>query len=287
MRNILLSLVMVAVLVAAGVGGTLASMSDTEMAIDNTFSTGSLDLLIWDSTDNAWDQDAPYGNGVSNEVNITDAIPDVEYWDIITVGNFGDGVCGDLYLHIKNVSCSNVTSSHEESRIVDDYGDESVEYKPEPEMVEERGGFLDQVAITALGWEPGDDCCMIGHTQVAIWYEGTWVLESIDTHDSAQDGWMYFGDLDDDGHRGLFGGDMAYVMLGLLPYCGTEGDVYIGIKFPQLDDDTWGCGGSPSEGHDAMFAGHPTNAYMLDRIHFTINFALVENNQGVTRVDLY
>jgi predicted ribosomally synthesized peptide with SipW-like signal peptide len=269
MRNIILSLLMVAVLVSAGVGGTLASMSDTDSAVQNSFATGSLDLMVWDSEEGIWNNDPPYGTGVQHEVDIDCAYPDVAYWDIIWIANFGDCVSGDAYFKIKNLWCDNVTPTHPESRIWDHDPDEVApgavwEQKPEPEMVEEEGGYLDQLEILpALVDDLGDDCCMIGHTQIKIIFDETLVLN-----------WTYFGDLDGDGDRNSFTG-MDWTALGHLPSCGEVHEVHVGIRFPQLYDDLW-----TKRGGDVLFQDHPTNAYMLDRINFDIEFGLVDDGNG-------
>jgi predicted ribosomally synthesized peptide with SipW-like signal peptide len=277
MRNIILSLLMVIVLVAGGVGGTLANMSDTESAVQNSFATGSLDLMILDSEEGIWNNDPPYGSGVQHEVEISCAYPDTVYYDWIDVANYGDCVSGDLYFKIKNLWCDNVTPTHEESRIWDhDPGEVAPgavwELKPEPEMVEEEGGVLDQHNIpAALVDDLGDDCCMIGHTMIAIFFDDTLVLD-----------WTYFGDLDgdSDGDTNAFAG-MDWTALGHLPSCGEVHRVWVYIKFPQLYDDLW-TKWANADGYygDPLFQDHPTNAYMLDRIWFDIEFGLVDDGGG-------
>jgi predicted ribosomally synthesized peptide with SipW-like signal peptide len=277
MRNIILSLVMVVVLVAAGVGGTLANMSDTEMTVQNSFATGSLDLMVWDSEEGIWNNDPPYGTGVQHEVEIDCAYPDEAYWDIIWVANFGDCVSGDAYFKIKNVYCENVTPtcSNGDWAILDEDDGEADEFKPEPEMVEEEGGVLDQHDIPASVVDDlGDDCCMISHTMIKIIFDETLVLN-----------WTYFGDLDDlfgtpDGDRNYFTG-MDWTALGHLPSCGEVHEVHVGIKFPQLYDPNW-TKWENDDGYlgDVLFQDHPTNAFMLDKILFDIEFGLVDDGNA-------
>ena len=69
MRNALLSLVVVAALIAGAVGGTLATWSDSETSHGNVISTGSLDLKV-----NRAD-DAPWGDGVGQVINISCVTP--------------------------------------------------------------------------------------------------------------------------------------------------------------------------------------------------------------------
>ena len=65
-----------------------------------------------------------------------------------------------------------------------------------------------------------------------------------------------------------------YEELGVLPSCGEQHIVWVGVRFPQLTDDDWVC----MRGGDPLFEDHPTNAYMLDRIWFDIEFGLVQND---------
>ena len=59
MRNVLLSLVVVVVLAAGGLGGTFATWSDSETSGNNTIVTGSLDLKVNGTDDKPWGEGVP------------------------------------------------------------------------------------------------------------------------------------------------------------------------------------------------------------------------------------
>jgi predicted ribosomally synthesized peptide with SipW-like signal peptide len=170
MRNILLSLVMVAALVAAGVGGTFATWSDSEVSEGNYINTGSVDLKV-----NGQD-DKPWGAGVPPKVSIDCMVPckwygpfEVELW------NAGD--CefpSRAFIHVKDIDCYNVEPKlHPVTEESTGYPDPSEgmpwsgDLKPEPELVAEYGGKVDCVEVRGIGVE-GDDCCMGTHVEMVI-----------------------------------------------------------------------------------------------------------------------
>jgi predicted ribosomally synthesized peptide with SipW-like signal peptide len=103
-RNVILSVVVVAVLIGAGIGGTLADFSDIETSRDNLFETGSLDLKvsqkIGDTVTYYDDPDVP------TLLNVTNAMPECTSKDIaFDLYNAGDSdqAGGWVYIHFKNL----------------------------------------------------------------------------------------------------------------------------------------------------------------------------------------
>ena len=103
-RSVILAVVVVVALALAGTSGVFATWSDSEVSFGNTIKTGSVDLKV-----NGAD-DAPWGTGVPAKVTVVDMIPgkfygpyEVELW------NAGQGTFpSHAYLHVKNITCSNV-----------------------------------------------------------------------------------------------------------------------------------------------------------------------------------
>jgi predicted ribosomally synthesized peptide with SipW-like signal peptide len=182
MRNILLSSVAVVALLVAGLGGTFATWSDSEVSANNTIVTGSLDLKV-----NGAD-DEPWGTGVPKVIDIECMVPDKWYLGgIFHLWNAGQCTeTAKAYFHLKDYICTNVapkevwvdppgvwvTTGYYDSEVVpEDYGPhapwppESM-YKPEPELVAEYGGpgpLLGKVDCTwvgGLGEAEGDECSM-------------------------------------------------------------------------------------------------------------------------------
>jgi len=152
MRNIVLSILVVALLLAGGIGGTFATWSDSETSADNYIETGSLDLVV-----NGAD-DAPWGAGVPTKVKVECLIPEklvgpfeVELW------NAGQDCMPNAtaYLHIKDVCCANVPP-----KTGSGYADPTTgDLKPEPELVAEYGGKVDCTTVPGVG-VIGDDCTL-------------------------------------------------------------------------------------------------------------------------------
>jgi predicted ribosomally synthesized peptide with SipW-like signal peptide len=176
MRNVLLSLVVVAALIAGAVGGALATWSDSETSEGNYVETGSVDLKV-----NGAD-DLPWGTGVPVKVNATCVTPcmwygpyEVELWNA--------GQCefnSSAYMHVKNVTCWNIPPKvHPETGCSTGYEDPPNEppgadyvpqpslLKPEPELVAEYGGKVNCVWVPGIGPE-GDDCSLKSNVLLAV-----------------------------------------------------------------------------------------------------------------------
>lgn len=162
MKAVFLSIVVVCTLVVAGVGGTLATWSDSETSFDNYIETGSLDLLV-----NGAD-DEPWGEGVDLEINITCMIP-CKWYGPYEVVLWNAGQCetdSEAYIHIKDMECSNIDPK-EGSGYPATYGTNAGDLKPEPELVAEGGGRVNSVMVKGIG-EEGDECSMGTHVDMVI-----------------------------------------------------------------------------------------------------------------------
>jgi predicted ribosomally synthesized peptide with SipW-like signal peptide len=176
MRNVLLSLVVIAALIAGAVGGTLATWSDSETSHGNVIETGSVDLLVNDA------DDLPWGTGVPAKVNITCVMP-CKWYGPFEVKLWHAGQCTEnasAYLHVKNITCYNIPAK--EGSGYDDPPDRPAgeDYvplgrdgnpclsKPEPELVAEYGGIVTCGKWTDGIGPEGDECSMGTHTELVI-----------------------------------------------------------------------------------------------------------------------
>jgi len=257
MKNIYLSIVIICALAIAGIGGTLANFSDTEEVFDNTFESGSLDLLIWDGAN--WVNDPPWGPGVTEAINVDCAAPEGVYSSTVYVANFGECVSGRLYLRFKELRCYNVDVwNHDATGIWKYDADNLMEpywrCKPEPELVAEYGGFIDQ-------WEyipspdpviEGDNCSWSKILKAKVLFDGVMVQD-----------WKLLSQL-----IAQPGASSIWIDLGDLPYCGETHEVEIRLKYQDQECAAWTG--------DPKFADWPTNRYMLDGAKFNMMFGLVQ-----------
>lgn len=241
MKSIFLSVVIICALAIAGIGGTFANMSDTEMVKDNAFSTGYIDLLVEDDS-GAFVNDDPWGIGADSTFNVEWAEPGKIHTDSVKVQNCGT-IDTTLYIHFKNFRCSNVDPIHACAGICFDEG-----AKPEPEAVEEYGGYLDQIEILPGGIK-GDDCTMDELLKVRVYYRGVLVL-------LRGNEWNRLSKL-----------ECNWYELGLLEECGVTRTVRIDVMYDNIKDPAWAG--------NKLFKYHPTNAYMADKILFDINFGVI------------
>lgn len=256
MKNVFLSVVIICALTIAGVGGTLANFSDTEEITDNIFESGSLDLLIYDGAN--YVQQRPYGTGVSGVIDITCAAPEDVNWARVWVANFGDCVDGDLYMAFKNFRCYDVTPSHPESRVwVKDDGYSPLwKQKPEPEVVAEYGGYIEQWYQSGLG-PAGDECSWTKILEVKVLFDGEMVQN-----------WILLNNL-------IQVPTIEYIYLGQLESCGAQHYVDIGLRYADEEYVGW-----EDAKLNKLFKDWPTNRYMLDGALFDIMFGLVQKNDG-------
>lgn len=263
MRNIVLSLIVVAVLVTAGMGGAFAGFSDSEVSKLNKITTGSLDLKV-----NGGD-DQPWGTGVDTIINVVDVMPSKLYVANVTVANYGQAKNPDgsnetayLYLHLKNMCCLNIAPLHDGYQAKDGSG-----MKPEPELVAEYGGWVDQHFINAgnATGKLGDNCSLRSHIDLTIEFDG--VPVDISAYDLDKNGAVTFIEIVD-----------IQVYIGELDPCGADHTVSLIFHLQQIEDPLWetrvdeyGTVGVPEK-----FKDWPTNALMLDQIVFDIEFDLLQ-----------
>jgi predicted ribosomally synthesized peptide with SipW-like signal peptide len=164
MKSMFLTVVVICALAVSGVGGTLATWSDSETSPDNYIETGSVDLLV-----NGAD-DPPWGTGVPTKVEVQCMIPckiygpfEAELWNA--------GQCdfpSEAYIHIKDAECSNIPPKDGSGYACPDTGD----LKPEPELVAEQGGKVNCTEVPGIG-VTGDDCSMKSHVYMWIMLDDT------------------------------------------------------------------------------------------------------------------
>ena len=261
MKNVFLSVVIICALTIAGVGGTLANFSDTEEVVDNTFESGSLDLLVYDGEN--WVNDPPWGPGASGVFDITCAAPGDVYSSIIKVANVGDCVSGDLFMRFKPMRCYNVDVWQHDSTGIWMYDDRLAaplgRLKPEPELVAEYGGFIDQWEYTpdpAVIKVEGDNCSWTKILEAAVKFDGVVVQQ-----------WKLLDQLIIDAEAG------TWIELGELESCGATHEVEVFLRYADQEPDAHGT-------YDPMFNHWPTNRYMLDGAKFDIMFGLVQDTDG-------
>lgn len=148
MRNVLLSLTVVAVMVSGGLTGAFAHFSDTEESEGNYLQTGSMDLKV-----NGYDDPL-----VPPKIWALCMAPEKSRDFTIDLENVGQ--CeypAYLFMHIKNVVCGEEPNKDGAP-------------KPEPEVVAENGGRVDQVDVGGVGIL-GEDCTLGDHIGINLWYD--------------------------------------------------------------------------------------------------------------------
>ena len=254
MRNIFLSVVVVSALVIAGVGGTLAGFSDTEMSENNYFEVGSLDLKVSKGTDVGYNDGDfyPPHEGIGPLIMQTPIWPcQSSDWNF-DIHNVGDpeGKLAYCYIHFKDFVCYEVLTT----KVPDG--------RPEPEDVSELGGWLANQVLPGIG-EIGADCTLDNYIEVAIYFDvdrdGT--PELILGDDTWADP-LYLGEL-----------ECFWIYLDQIEVC--EGPVYgkISLHISNIPEDDFGY---DIFADDMPFDHWPTNALMNDGVNFTVEWALTE-----------
>jgi predicted ribosomally synthesized peptide with SipW-like signal peptide len=277
MKSIFLSVVIISALVISGLGGTLATWSDSETSWDNYITTGSVDLLV-----NGAD-DEPYGEGVPAKVTITDMIPCNWYGPYqVDLWNAGqhDGVVA-TFIHLKNLVCSNIAPR--EGSGYPDYNITSGPWKkPEPELVAEYGGWVNSNYVTGVG-RTGDECSMATHVRVAITNDtnapGTGGYDPVNVETTAD--WLdkyscneiYLFDLEEDETRTIYlwfkliqesEEDYGYDYIDDPPWwTGDDNDPEFGWDDPDFDQKLL---------HWYKFNDWPSWALMKDKVRFDLEF---------------
>lgn len=305
MKNIILSVVVVATLVAAGVGGTLADFSDIEISEDNYFGTGALDLV-------SNDVGTEYPNDAPTFYMITDALPCCDKSVFLDLHNYGAGFQTSpyAYLHIKNLSCGWVMPKKpfawldESNAIVaapvplPTVGTMSTGYpRPvtEPEFVAECGGVVGELAdgtavtVTGMG-EYGENCEVSEHVGViGIYVAGPYEHDTYpEAMDVPQDQWRLVTiptSLDTNGD-GVF--KMSELVcnefeLGQIPAC-KKIWVHISLHLQDYDEDDAVTAGDITEAYfdesipsESKWDHWPSNAYQADFMEWDMAFELLQN----------
>ena len=309
MKNIFLSVVVVATLVAAGVGGTLADFSDIEMSEDNFFSTGSLDLAVSDYTGMEYN-----GTNVPAIYEQSDAWPCCDKSRFFDLENHGQGaqIEPNVYVHFKNFDCYWVQPKDMSVIWVDDTG--AVVAAPanapgpgqpqgtlpdypkpltEPEYVAECGGLAGEdvdgnpVIVPGVGLCYGETCELPRHIKVLAWIAGPYV----DTVKPANAGlvpdadWrlITLPDPDGNGITMLNELECQQMDLGALP-CNQGIWVHMSLHLLDFDEeDAFAAGLIPTTYFDETIPAEekwdhwPTNAYQKDGVDFDISFELLQN----------
>jgi predicted ribosomally synthesized peptide with SipW-like signal peptide len=293
MKNIMLSVVVIAALVTAGLGGTFAHFSDTEESLGNYLQTGSLDLQV-----NGWDDP-----DVPPKIWGTCIAPCKSRDFTIEVENMGQ--CeypAYLWMHIKNVDCGEVPQ-------------EKTGGMPEPEDVTQNGGRFAQVDLPGIG-VMGEDCTLGDHISIRIWYDedddgvqdnGEVQVHKIsdivcynkllgrldpcqlrylyiDVHlqDVDEDELLTFGGVDNDGD-GLTDED-GRGCVGDTPGVDDDDDGMIDEdpaldgNYPDDDVDGGYFDGGDADVRNKCYDKWPTNALMKDYISFDILFTLSQED---------
>jgi predicted ribosomally synthesized peptide with SipW-like signal peptide len=301
MKNILLSVVVIGVLIAAGVGGTFAHFSDTEESVGNQIKVGAMDLKV-----NGYD-DPDVGAVWEVELEPGQDIPEA----YLTLSNVGQPAGDDchVYIHFKNFNCENIDVDGNPANGVQN---------PEPEDVAQDGGWLGQVYLPGIGIL-GDNCNLAAYIVVTnLEYDGDPVdlteydvelgnddgvitlnellchnilLGELDKADSAvlgididvndidEDDILTFAGVDNDGDGDVDEDGRTEGVDGL-PGVDDDGDGYVD-EDPGYEGDDVNDDGGYFNGFDETVAlmcwDHwPTNALMKDKITFDLLFSLVE-----------
>lgn len=253
MKNIILAAVVISTLTVAGIGGTFAGFSDTEMSEDNFFEVGSLDLRV--SVGGTTEYEDPNVPPIAQATVNWPCTSQDFLWDIHSVSEPA-GKMAYAYIKFKNYEYSEVeTLKHPDGR-------------PEPEEVAENGGTLNQVEIEGLGPVGVTD----GENDLDDFVEV--VIEFDSDGDGYLDttwgnpiwggpGTIYLSDLDE---------DEGWLALGQIPAC----EVRVGKLSLHVSDWPEAAFEENYFADDLPFDHWPTNALMLDRIDFDIEFALTQ-----------
>jgi predicted ribosomally synthesized peptide with SipW-like signal peptide len=274
MKSIFLSVVIICALAISGIGGTLATWSDSETSMSNVITTGSVDLKVNGEDDVGPTPDNPlWGNGVPSKVNIECMVPckmyggyEVELWNA--------GICefpSACFIHMKDFCCSNAPPK------VDDAGDstgyqcpETGDLKPEPELVAEFGGKVDCRYVDGIGEAVGDTCSMKSHVYC-------WVVADDPDYEPVYD---------DTSGKVMFEGKlidfecMELYLFDLMP-CEPR-TIYLWFHLQQESEEDYGFDyfadpGDP--GFDELewikFNDWPSWSLMRDRVTFSMEFDLL------------
>ena len=286
MKNILLSVVVVTTLVAAGVGGTLADFSDIETSQDNYFETGGMDLKVSDDLGNEYDDP-----DIPTFYEVTTGWPCCSKDRTFDLHNAGDGEQSPphVYIHIKNLECSQLEPKITYKYIKCDPADPSLcietdaadpDGRPvtEPEYVACCGGVAGEdkdgnpVTVPGIGCDVCTSECLLSHhiditiktsaAQGGPWTEVDLFALGLDKN---KDGFIKMNEV-----------ECEQIELGTLPGCTTMW-VNTSLHLQNIDEDDLGLHCFDENDDDEKKWDHwPSNALMYDRMDFDMAFELFQ-----------
>jgi len=306
MKNVILSLVVLTVLVAGGIGGTLADFSDIEISKDNTFATGALDLIVSN------DLGVEYPNDAPKFYEIMDAWPGCDKSVFLDLHNYGQGFQKTpyAYLHIKNLSCGWVMPKKPFAWL-DAAGNKVAAPVPlpaenyrgtgyprpvtEPEYVAVMGGVAGELAngtpVTVVGMgEYGENCTVARHITVfKIEVAGPYAHGSVNTSsDVPAADWkpidLPLSKYDTDPTDGVIKLNELVckeILLGQIPNC-QKIWVHISLVLQDFDEEAAFAQGLIPTTYfaetypEAKWDHWPTNAYQKDFTEFDMAFELLQ-----------
>lgn len=256
MKNIILSVVVVGALVAAGIGGTLADFSDIEISPDNFFETGSMNLLISDEVGTVYD-------GPWEIPTLFEVYADGGAWPCCSkdirldmhLEAQGQEQSAWAYLHIKNIEC---------------YGIEKVE----PEIAVETGGIIGELDDGTIIYSPiigeyGENCELAEHIDISVFtgptIAGPWDSVDLSAYDANGDLIIKMHEI-----------ECHQIELGELIACEPLW-IMISLHLQDVPEEYLGYDLFPGSGPGVKFNDWPTNALMKDGMEFDLSFELLQS----------
>ncbi len=246
MKNLILTAVTLCALVAAGVGSTIAGLSDSEVSMGNFFETGALDLRVSDAGHQEYDDpDLPpliQAGSVYPESARSFA------FDIHSVSE-PSGKIANAYIRFNDLRQTEAESA------------KHLDGRPDPENTAEYGGYLAGMEIPGLA---GGAAGLIDYIQVAVYFDADGDGETeliLGNPDWGETGTVYLQKLAEE-----------WLSLGMVPACEVR-DGVIFLHVSDIPESVWGEDIFPE---DIPFSHWPTNALMLDRLTFKLEFALTQ-----------
>lgn len=154
MKNILLSVVVVATLIGAGIGGTFAGFVDTEVSRDNYLEAGILDLLVSIPPNMHVElNDDPTTDTVGAAISVDNFDPAKGSVDFYIDAYSRSTIDGFLYMHFKDVD--SVEAGMKDGLVYERSSNSYVVGTPvgpdfatsEPEWIAEHGGQVGQIIV--------------------------------------------------------------------------------------------------------------------------------------------
>ena len=265
-RNIFLAVVAITALAIAGMGGLFADFSDIEISEDNTFSTGSMDLVVSDYAGNEYN-----GGIIPWFFQQSDAWPGCSKDRCIDLHNYGEGTQTQpwIYLHFKNMECYWVVPklvykwidcSGAACKIVaeppkpgggnwtqGDVGRGLPKPVTEPEYMAECGGVVGEnrtggkVIVPGVGCCYGDSCQLAEHIDVKIEVAGPYAHDLYQACSDVPAGdWKVLNmtayDTDGNGIVKLNELECVQLLLGQLPNCNMMW-LDVTLRLQDVDED--------------------------------------------------